>query len=296
VRDVHRAGGTLLGSSRGGFDLTAIVDAIETRKISIALIVGGDGTASAARLIYEEVARRRLPIAICHVPKTVDRDIALLDNTFGFDTAVEEAQRAINAASVEASSFPDCVAIVKLMGRNSGFIAASSTLASRDVDCCLIPEIPFNIEGPGGVIEYIESTLDKQGKCVIVVAEGAGHTEKKEIGLSLSSTVKKHFETTGREVSHKYLDPTYQVRALPPIASDSILCTLIAHAAVHGAMAGFTGFCAGPINNHNVLIPLLRIAGKQAKVDPNGRVWQRVMSSTQQPIWAYDGDKKEVQL
>jgi 6-phosphofructokinase 1 len=286
VKKIHRDGGTLLGTSRGGFDLTAIVDSIETRKVSIVLIVGGDGTAAGANAINDEVKRRRLPIAICHVPKTVDRDIALLDNTFGFDTAVEEAQRAINAASVEASSFPDCISIVKLMGRNSGFIAAYSTLASRDVDCCLIPEVPFHIHGPGGVIEYIESMLDKQGKCVIVIAEGAGDVPDTDIGLYLSAAVKSHFVSTNRRVSHKYLDPTYQLRALPPIASDNILCTLLAHGAVHGAMAGFTGFCSGPINNHNVLIPLPRIAGKQAMVDPAGRVWQRVMSSTQQPHWS----------
>lgn len=177
---------------------------------------------------------------------------------------------------------------VKLMGRNSGFIAAYSTLASREVDCCLVPEVPFPLYGPGGVLEYIESTLDKKGKFVLVVAEGAGteHEEgAKDIGLHLCAKVKVYFKSKGREISVKYIDPTYQIRARPPIASDNIFCTLLAHSSVHAAMAGFTGFCGGPVNNHNVLIPLEMIAGKQAKLNPAGRVWQRVMSSTQQPAW-----------
>lgn len=49
-----------------------------------------------------------------------------------------------------------------------------ATLASRDVDCCLIPESPFYLKGPGGLFEYIERRLKEQGHMVIVIAEGAG--------------------------------------------------------------------------------------------------------------------------
>lgn len=49
-----------------------------------------------------------------------------------------------------------------------------ATLASRDVDCCLIPESPFYLEGPGGLFEYIEKRLKENGHMVIVMAEGAG--------------------------------------------------------------------------------------------------------------------------
>jgi 6-phosphofructokinase 1 len=175
------------------------------------------------------------------------------------------------------------------MGRNSGFIAAYSTLASREVDCCLIPEVPFPLDGPDGVLRYIESVIDKQRQCVVVIAEGAGKEhlpEKGDVGLLLSDRLKAYFKEMQREVSFKYLDPTYQVRALPAIASDNILCTLLAHSVVHSAVAGYTGFCAGTINGHNVLIPLEKIAGIQKRLDPSGRMWQRILSSTQQPDWA----------
>ena len=60
-----------------------------------------------------------------------------------------------------------------------------ATLASRDVDCCLIPESPFYLEGPGGLYEYIEKRLKEQGHMVIVVAEGAG---QELLSQSLQST------------------------------------------------------------------------------------------------------------
>jgi 6-phosphofructokinase 1 len=175
------------------------------------------------------------------------------------------------------------------MGRNSGFIAAYSTLASREVDCCLVPEVPFPLGGPDGVLEYIEGVLDKQRQCVVVIAEGAGkeHVDSQgNIGIFLLDALKSYFKERKREISYKYLDPTYQVRALPAIASDNILCTLLAHSAVHASMAGYTGFCAGTINGHNVMIPLERISGIQKRLDPSGRMWQRILSSTQQPDWA----------
>lgn len=199
-----------------------------------------------------------------------DRPLHQLSSTFGFASAVQEAQRSLSAANVEAASFPDAVAIVRLMGRNSGFVAAEASLASRAVDLCLIPEIRFSLDGPGGVLQYIEAVLDRQGKCVVVVAEGSGRDLvdcDTDIGQFLHEAVRRYFAAKGRDISRKYLDPTYQVRALPAIASDNILCTLLGHAAVHAAMAGMTACCVGLVHDRNVIIPLEELAGKQAKVD-----------------------------
>ncbi|TYH61457.1 hypothetical protein ES332_D07G053600v1 [Gossypium tomentosum] len=261
VNDIHKRGGTFLLTSRGGHDTQKIVDNIQDRGINQVYIIGGDGTQRGASRIYEEVEKRGLKVAVAGIPKTIDNDIAVIDKSFGFDTAVEEAQRAINAAHVEVESVENGIGIVKLMGRYSGFIAMFATLASRDVDCCLIPESPFYLEGKGGLFEFIEERLKENGHIVIVVAEGAGQEylaqsmqgidEKDasgnrlllDVGLWLTQNIKDHFTKERKmAINMKYIDPTYMIRAIPSNASDNIYCTLLAQSAVHGAMAGYTGF------------------------------------------------------
>ncbi|KAL2601292.1 hypothetical protein AAZV13_10G159400 [Glycine max] len=279
-------------------------------------IIGGDGTHKGAALIYEEVKKRGLQVAVAGIPKTIDNDIAVIDKSFGFDTAVEEAQRAINAAHVEVESVENGVGIVKLMGRYSGFIAMYATLASRDVDCCLIPESPFYLEGRGGLFEFIEQRLKENGHLVIVVAEGAGQeyiaaevhaADKKDasgnkllldIGPWLSDKIKDHFSMSRKmAVNMKYIDPTYMIRAIPSNASDNIYCTLLAHGAVHGAMAGYTGFTVGPVNSKHAYIPIARVTEKQNKVKLTDRMWARLLASTNQPSFvASDQERVEKEI
>ncbi|MED6132038.1 ATP-dependent 6-phosphofructokinase 3 [Stylosanthes scabra] len=308
VNDIHKRGGTILGTSRGGHDTNKIVDSIQDRGINQVYIIGGDGTQRGAAAIFEEVRRRGLKVAVVGIPKTIDNDIPVIDKSFGFDTAVEEAQRAINAAHVEAESVENGIGVVKLMGRYSGFIAMYATLASRDVDCCLIPESPFYLEGPGGLFEYIEKRLKENGHMVIVIAEGAGQelmSEKKQsmnkqdasgnkllqdVGLWISQEIKDHFarEKT-MAITLKYIDPTYMIRAIPSNASDNVYCTLLAQSAIHGAMAGYTGYTSGLVNGRQTYIPFYRINENQNHVVITDRMWARLLSSTNQP--SFLGDK-----
>ncbi|KAK3140527.1 hypothetical protein QOZ80_5AG0402200 [Eleusine coracana subsp. coracana] len=304
VNDIHKRGGTVLGTSRGGQDTAKIVDSVHDRGINQVYVIGGDGTQKGAASIADEVQRRGLKCAVVGVPKTIDNDIAVIDKSFGFDTAVEEAQRAINAAHVEAESAENGVGVVKLMGRNSGFIAMYATLASRDVDCCLIPESPFFMEGKGGLLEFVEKRLRDNGHMVIVVAEGAGQdliaksmhfadthdaSGNKlllDVGLWLSHKIKEHFKRKpGLPITLKYIDPTYMIRAVPSNASDNVYCTLLAHSALHGAMAGYTGFTVAPVNGRHAYIPFYRITEKQNKVVITDRMWARVLCSTNQPCF-----------
>lgn len=94
--------------------------------------------------------------------------------SFGFQTAVEAAQAAISAAHTEAESTPNGIGLVQLMGRYSGHIALHATLSSRDVDCCLIPEVPFFMEGKGGLLEFMDQRVNQNGHMLFVIAEGAG--------------------------------------------------------------------------------------------------------------------------
>ncbi|KAJ8774726.1 hypothetical protein K2173_017172 [Erythroxylum novogranatense] len=302
VNDIHKRGGTILGTSRGGHDTTKIVDSIEDRGINQVYIIGGDGTQKGAAAIYQEIRNRGLKVAVAGIPKTIDNDIPVIDKSFGFDTAVEEAQRAINAAHAEAESVENGIGLVKLMGRYSGFIAMYATLASRDVDCCLIPESPFYLEGKGGLFEFIDKRLKENGHMVIVIAEGAGqdllneslqsideqdasgNKLLKDVGLWISQMIKAHFAKENKlSITLKYIDPTYMIRAIPSNASDNVYCTLLAQSAVHGAMAGYTGFTVGLVNTRQTYIPFNRIIEKQNKVVITDRMWARLLSSTNQP-------------
>lgn len=266
VSGIHNKGGTILGSSRGGFNIKKIGDAIEKHKIDQLYIIGGDGTHRGAQVIMEEVRKRKLKVAIGCIPKTIDNDFQLIDRSFGFLTSVDEAQNAIKSAKVEAEGSVNGIGLVKLMGRQSGFIATLASLASRDVDYCLIPEVPFTLVS---LLRHIKRSLRDKGHVVIVVAEGAGghllqSTGQKDlsgnpvlpdIGKFLKTEISSFFAQEKMEVSVKYIDPTYMIRSIPPNAYDSIYCSVLAHNAVHGAMAGYTGFTVGLINNHYVYLP-----------------------------------------
>ncbi|RLM92277.1 6-phosphofructokinase isoform X2 [Panicum miliaceum] len=300
VNDIHKRGGTVLGTSRGGHDTKKIVDNIQDRGINQVYIIGGDGTQKGAYEIYKEIRRRGLQVAVAGIPKTIDNDIAVIDKSFGFDTAVEEAQRAINAAHVEASSAENGIGLVKLMGRYSGFIAMYATLASRDVDCCLIPESPFYLEGEGGLLEYIDRRLKENNHMVIVVAEGAGQdliaqsipaADQQDasgnkllldVGLWLTHKIKDYCKSKKMEMTIKYIDPTYMIRAIPSNASDNVYCTLLAHSAIHGAMAGYS-FTVGMVNGRHAYIPFHRVTSTRNKVRITDRMWARLLSSTNQP-------------
>ncbi|KAL8149315.1 ATP-dependent 6-phosphofructokinase 4, chloroplastic isoform X1 [Apium graveolens] len=312
VDDIHKRGGTILQTSRGGSDTNKIVDNIQDRGINQVYIIGGDGTQRGANAIYKEVEKRGLQVAVAGIPKTIDNDIAVIDKSFGFDTAVEEAQRAINAAHVEVESVENGVGIVKLMGRYSGFIALYATLASRDVDCCLIPESPFYLEGPGGLFEFVEQRLKDNSHVVIVVAEGAGQEfvaqtmqsidEKDasgnrlllDVGQWLTQKFKDHFTKVRKmTINLKYIDPTYMIRAIPSNASDNIYCTLLAQSAVHGAMAGYTGFTVGPVNSRHAYIPISRVTETQNVVKLTDRSWARLLASTNQPSFVQHNIERE---
>eukprot|EP00188_Purpureofilum_apyrenoidigerum_P002206 Plantae.Rhodophyta-Purpureofilum_apyrenoidigerum.ctg23418.p1 GENE.Plantae.Rhodophyta-Purpureofilum_apyrenoidigerum.ctg23418~~Plantae.Rhodophyta-Purpureofilum_apyrenoidigerum.ctg23418.p1 ORF type:complete len:585 (-),score=101.98 Plantae.Rhodophyta-Purpureofilum_apyrenoidigerum.ctg23418:359-1987(-) len=300
VNGIHYKGGTFLGSSRGGHDTNKIVDAIEKNGFRQVYIIGGDGSHRGALKIFEEVRRRGLKVAVIGVPKTIDNDIPLIDKSFGFDTAVEESQRAIRSGVVEAKCGINGIGLVKLMGRHAGWISVYATLSNRDVDFCLIPEIPFELDGPLGLYQTIYDCIKRKGNCVIVVAEGAGmnHMENEaeqqrdesgnvkmqDIGLFLKAGINRWFARNKIEVNLKYIDPTYMIRTVSPNAGDSLTCAILAQNAVHGAMAGFSGFSAGLINTHNVMIPIHTLVNTEKRtIDEDSRMWQRILDSTGQP-------------
>eukprot|EP00268_Persea_americana_P029639 TRINITY_DN2865_c1_g1_i3.p1 TRINITY_DN2865_c1_g1~~TRINITY_DN2865_c1_g1_i3.p1 ORF type:complete len:537 (+),score=85.12 TRINITY_DN2865_c1_g1_i3:307-1917(+) len=297
VQNINLAGGSLLGVSRGGASVSDIVDSIQARGIDMLFVLGGNGTHAGADAIHNECRRRRMKVSVVCVPKTIDNDILLMDKTFGFDTAVEEAQRAINSAYIEAHSAYHGIGLVKLMGRSSGFIAMHASLSSGQTDICLIPEVPFNLEGPHGVLRHLEHLIQTKGSAVVCVAEGAGQEllEKSiatdasgnavlgDIGVHIQQKIKRHFKEIDTPVDVKYIDPTYMIRACRANASDAILCTVLGQNAVHGAFAGYSGITVGVCNTHYVYLPIPEVITSPRRVNPDSRMWHRCLTSTGQP-------------
>ena len=294
VERIGELGGTILSSSRGPQDLAEMVDYLEELKIGILFAIGGDGTLKGAGAIAKEAARRGSPISVIGIPKTIDNDISFVQTTFGFETAVSEARRAIYAAHTEALGARNGVGVVKLMGRDSGFIAAFSTLVEGQVNLCLVPEVPFTLPA---LLSTLEKRLERRGHAVIAVAEGAGqelmaataerdasgNVKYGDIGTFLRDAIKEHFHKIGRELNLKYIDPSYIIRSQPANPHDSALCLLLGHNAVHAGMAGRTNMVVGFTNHQFTHVPIALATGKRKKVDPDGLLWSSVLACTGQP-------------
>ena len=298
VDDIHKLGGTYLGSARGGGkEVSKIVDTMEQLNLNVLFTIGGDGTQHGTLEIAKEIDSRKLKIALVGIPKTVDNDFAIIQKSFGFDTAVDKAVEVVAAAHMEASSAINGVGLVKLMGRESGFIAAHTALASHEVNFVLIPEVPFNLEGYNGFLHNLEQRLLKRGHAVIIVAEGAMQeqlqTEKKldaggnlklaDVGTYLRDRISKYFEERKTEINLKYIDPSYVIRSAPANPSDSIYCERLGNAAAHAAMAGKTRLIIGLVNNKFVHLPIKTVISQRNYVDPEGDLWRDTLDATHQP-------------
>jgi 6-phosphofructokinase 1 len=294
VSQINEMGGTMLGSSRGNQDVPEMVGTLKRLKIGIFFTIGGDGTQRGALAISEEARRQGLQLAVIGIPKTIDNDISYVQKTFGFETAVAEAKRATYAAHSEALGARNGIGLVKLMGRDSGFIAAYSVLVDNQVNFCLIPEVSFTMEG---LLVALKQRLVDRGHAVIVVAEGAGqdlleatgerdasgNIKYGDIGVFLRDRIKEHFTRIGMEISLKYIDPSYTIRSQQANPHDSAFCLLMGQCAVHAGMAGRTGMIVGFWNHLFTHVPISLAVSQRKKIDPEGALWSSVLASTGQP-------------
>ncbi|MCL2809553.1 MAG: ATP-dependent 6-phosphofructokinase [Treponema sp.] len=298
VDDIHKLGGTFLGSARGGGkEVEKIVDAMQKLNLNMLFTIGGDGTQKGMLDIAEEIGKRNLKIAVVGVPKTVDNDFAMLDRSFGFNTAVAKAVEVVSAAHMEASSAINGIGLVKVMGRDSGFIAAHTALASHEVNFVLIPEVPFNLEGSNGFLHHLEERIKKRKHAVIVVAEGAmqdllvkdkkhdagGNAIMEDVGIYIRSRIIDYFKEKNIEINLKYIDPSYAIRSAPANPEDSILCERLGNAAAHAAMAGKTKLIIGLVNNRFVHLPIKMVISHRNKVNPESSLWRDTLDATHQP-------------
>lgn len=293
VNNIHEQGGTILGTSRGAQSIEDIVDTLVKFNISMLFTIGGEGTHHGAMKIAGEIKRRNLKIAVIGIPKTIDNDIAYIHKTFGFDTAVEEARKVINSANAEAKGAFNGIGLVKLMGRYAGFIAAHASLASGNVNICLIPEEPFDLKG---LCRRIKDRFSRRDHVVIVVAEGvgqnllnrqearrydeSGNLKLKDIGPFLKQKIGEYLAREKVPHTIKYIDPSYMIRSTPANAIDSSFCLQLGNYATHAAMAGRTNCMIGFWNQHFCLVPIELALSRRKSVDINGPIWRFVREIT----------------
>jgi len=298
VEHIHQEGGTLLGSSRGPQEVGEMADRLVELGVDILFAVGGDGTLRGASALAGELARRGLAIAVIGIPKTIDNDLTWTARSFGFTTAVQEAIPAVSAAHTEARGAWNGVGLVKLMGRHSGFIAAHATLASADVNFCLVPEVPFALEGAGGLLAALDARLAGRRHAVIVVAEGAGqehvraaaeerdasgNLRLRDVGVFLRDRIRDDFSRRGVPVDVKYIDPSYTIRSLPANVMDSEFCLTLGQHAAHAGMAGRTDMVVAFWNQRFTHVPIASAVAHRKQIDPRGELWRAVLQATGQP-------------
>jgi 6-phosphofructokinase 1 len=293
VDDIHQRGGTILGSSRGPQEVSEMVDTLEQMNIGLLFTIGGDGTLKGAQALADEIGRRGLKIGVIGIPKTIDNDISYVQQTFGFETAVSEATKAIYAAHAEAEGARNGIGMVKLMGRYCGFIAAYATLANSDVNFCLVPEVRFTLEA---FLDALRKRLEGRQHAVVVAAEGAGQdllaaTAERDasgnirlgdIGIFLRDHINDYFRKAGMEAPLKYIDPSYTIRSMPANPHDSAFCLILGHNAVHAGMAGRTGMVVGNWRGEFTHVPIVAAVSQRKQIDPKGKLWTGVISTTGQ--------------
>lgn len=242
VRDIHREGGTIIGTCRCEFNAEKIADKLIENKVNIFFSIGGDGTHKGLKCLAEELDKRGSKIILAGIPKTIDNDIPLIDRSFGFDTAIEQAVKCIQVGNVECNSTKNGVGLVRVFGRSCGFIALEAAKASRDVNVCLIPESKFNLYGEKGLLKFIFKRLAVKNHCLIVVAEGSasavldlnisdtglkdksGNLVLPDIGDILKKEIRTYAKDNNIDVTLKYLDPTYMIRGCPANSFDINYC------------------------------------------------------------------------
>jgi 6-phosphofructokinase 1 len=297
VDDVHRHGGTLLGTSRGPQDIEVMVDRLIERRVNGLICIGGDGTMRGASAIAEAALARGVPLSVVAIPKTIDNDIHWVERSFGFATAVEEAGHAIDAAHAEARGALNGIGLVKLMGRRSGYIAAHSALAYADVNFCLVPEVPVDIDR---LLDAVVVRLQARRHAVVVVAEGfgqetlaagidpgrdaSGNVKLLDVGPWLKERLVDGVSKAGMETTVKYLDPSYSIRGCPANAGDAEFCSALGQHGVHAVFTGRTGVMIGYWNQHFTHVPIEVAAARPRQLDPSGDAWQRVLQATGQSV------------
>lgn len=201
VNNIIQLGGTILGTARSESFRTKegrrlAIENLKSNRIDALICIGGDGTFAGAKILSDE-----MDIPVVGIPGTIDNDISGTDHSIGYDTALNTVIDAIDKIRDTASSHHR-IFFVEVMGRNAGFIALNSALASG-AESVLIPEELTDIESLANDLK--EQNKGKRGS-IVIVAEGDDAGGALEImrkveplmeGYSLRSSILGHIQRGG---------------------------------------------------------------------------------------------------
>jgi len=239
---IHR-GGTVLKTARSKAFMTlegrkAAYESLLAHDIDACVAIGGNGTFTGAKVFAEEFG-----IKMIGVPGTIDNDLFGTDYTIGFDTAVNTAIEAVDKIRDTADSH-NRLFFVEVMGRNSGFIALSTGIASG-AGCIFVPETDTDI---ARLIELLKKGA-KRNKLfnLVIVAEGNKNGGAFEIA---DQVIKKYdqYDTKVAVIGHLQ-------RGGSPTHLDRILASRLGHSAVEGLLMGHKNVMVGLQNNIISFIP-----------------------------------------
>jgi 6-phosphofructokinase 1 len=284
--NILTVGGTMLGTSRCPFKTIREpdekgLDKVESMKqtyyklqLNCLVMLGGNGSHKTANLLSEE------GLNVVTLPKTIDNDLWGTDMTFGFQSAVDIATRAIDEIHTTASSHGR-VFIVEVMGHKVGWLPLNAGLAGG-ADIILLPEIPYDIKK---VVDVIEQR-DKEGHRFTIIAVAEGAISKEDAKLSKKEYKKKLANYKYPSVSYELADqitkktgrevrvtvPGHVQRGGAPVAYDRVFASRLGVEAGNLILKQEYGFMVGYRNREMVKVPLAEVAGKLKTVDPKARI------------------------
>lgn len=155
-------------------DYRRIIDVFEAHDIRYFFYIGGNDSMDTANKVSQYAERVGYELRAVGVPKTIDNDLPITDHTPGFGSTAKFIATSIKEVGLDARVYDyPTVTICELMGRNAGWITASSALAKEFEDDAphfiYLPEVPFSFEK---FSKDIKSALDKYNYAVIAFSEG----------------------------------------------------------------------------------------------------------------------------
>jgi 6-phosphofructokinase 1 len=252
VNNIIQLGGTILGTARSEKFRTKegrskAIGHLKNWSVDGLIVIGGDGSFTGAQILSEEM---NLPVI--GIPGTIDNDIYGTDHTIGYDTAMNTVVEAIDKIRDTASSHHR-IFFVEVMGRDAGFIALNSGIASG-ADDVLVPEEWTDLDA---LVANIKKSTKGSRSSIIVVAEGDDAGGAKAV-LDKVAPYLQGFDMRYSVLGHIQ-------RGGSPSVFDRILATRMGYQAVLSLKSGEKGLMIGLKGDEVCKNPLISILKKHAK-------------------------------